>query len=183
MRESEKNYREGRFALTELRARHPFSCLNHSNHYFDFFHGGNAGAWRAMEQHMPDELQRVFTQIPVPRTQTVPQLTTPDNVTRWPYHMNPPRAVDPEVARRLNSELQDGTHPTTEALVPLGLRYLRILGAGSQGTAVLFEMDDADGTTKKVVAKYDTSEEDDGEEGLLKEKEWMRVSESGQNIQ
>ncbi|KAG8170045.1 hypothetical protein KVR01_000790 [Diaporthe batatas] len=120
--------------------------------------------------------------IPIPRKQTVPEIETPENVTRQPYHMNPSRNIAAEVRRRLDSELQDGTHPTTEALVPLGMRFLRILGAGTQGTAVLFEMDEADGTTKKVVAKYDTSGEDDDEDGLLEEKELMRAMVGARHI-
>jgi len=69
--------------------------------------------------------------------------------------------------------------------VPLGLRYVKILGAGSQGVAVLFEVDNGDGTTRQVVAKYDTGEENDPDnlratqdgEGLSNEKTLMRVSE------
>lgn len=64
------------------------------------------------------------------------------------------------------------------------MRYVKILGAGSQGVAVLFEMDNADGTTRQVVAKYDTGEYKDPDDprtpandyGLLAEKALMRVS-------
>lgn len=120
----------------------------------------------------------------VPRTNTV-QVSVAQDTKREPYHANPSRDVDPEVRRQLDEELQGGTHPTTQALVPLGLRFIKILGAGTQGTAVLFEMDLDDGTTRKIVAKYDTGEEEEGveDEGLAMEKEWMMVSESGQDIQ
>lgn len=184
MRQCGKNYRERRYALTGSRTRPPCSYLNRSHHYYDAFHQGYAGLWRQMEQAVPEKLKEVYTQIPIPRTQTVPPIETPEDVIRELYHLIPPRDVEPAIRDQLNSELQNGTHPTTQALVPLGMRFLRILGAGSQGTAVLFEMDDASGTTKKLVAKYDspTEENDDGE-GLLQEKEWMRVSESGQYIQ
>lgn len=120
----------------------------------------------------------------VPRTNLV-QVAVAEDTKREPYHANPSRDVDPEIRRQLEEELRGGTHPTTQALIPLGLRFIKILGAGSQGTAVLFEMDLDDGTTRKIVAKYDTGEEEEGveDEGLAMEKEWMRVSDSGQDIQ
>lgn len=103
--------------------------------------------------------------------------------TRDPYREQKARDIDPEILDQLNAELQDGTHPTTHALNPVGLRFLKVLGAGTQGTAVLFEMDADDGTTLKIVAKYDTGEErDDEEEGLTAEKWHMEVSESGKDI-
>lgn len=44
------------------------------------------------------------------------------------------------------------------------MRFVKILGAGTQGTAVLFEMDDANGSTRKIVAKYENVAEGEGPE-------------------
>lgn len=133
---------------------------------------------------MPGIVEESYQHMRVPRTNVV-RVAVAEDTKREPYHANPSRDVDPEIRRQLEEELRGGTHPTTQALVPLGLRFIKILGAGTQGTAVLFEMDLDDGTTRKIVAKYDTGEEEEGveDEGLAMEKEWMRVSDSGQDIQ
>lgn len=148
--------------------------------YYDAFHHGVAGAWVIMEEFMPEEAREKYIILPVPRTRN-PVMVVADQTNRQAYHEMAPRDIDPDMLAQLNTELRDGTHPTTKTLVPLGLRFLKILGAGSQGTAVLFEMDSDDGTTRKIVAKYESSGDDDGS-GLLDEKEWMRVSGSGQDI-
>lgn len=148
--------------------------------YYDAFHQGIAGIWLTMEAMMPSQTRRIYTALPVPRTRN-PLIVVADKTDRQAYHEVAPRDIDPDMLAQLNTEMRDGTHPTTKTLVPLGLRFLKILGAGSQGTAVLFEMDSDDGTTRKIVAKYESSGDDDGS-GLLDEKEWMRVSESGQDI-
>lgn len=151
--------------------------------YYDAFYLGVVPSFQMMERAFPEEVAASCAKLTVPRTST-PQMAAPETTDREPFRTMRPRDVDPEIAQQLNSELQDGTHPTTEALVPLGLRYLKILGAGTQGTAVLFEMDANDGTTRKIVAKYDTGEEQNGaDEGLAWEKEWMRVSEIGEDMQ
>lgn len=133
--------------------------------------------------------QERYSQYNVPMV-TTPQIETPLPTDRHPYHLLPGRDVDPSIAARLNSELRDGKHELATALVPLGLRFVKILGAGSQGTAVLFEVDD-NGTTRKVVAKYSSvgpqqvddddvdqdDDHDDDDDSMAMEKEWMRVSE------
>lgn len=149
--------------------------------YYDAFYAGAAPQFLNIERYAPEDIAEACAKLPVPRTST-PQLEVPTDTMREPFDKNPDRDVDSEMARQLDSELQDGIHPTTEALVPLGLRYLKILGAGSQGTAVLFEMDADDGTKRKIVAKYDTSEDDDDDNSMAWEKEWMRVSESGEDM-
>lgn len=127
-------------------------------------------------------LEGVYKDFPVPRT-TTPQIMRLGETTRTPYREQKARDIDPEILDQLNAELQAGTHPTTQALNLVGLRFLKVLGAGTQGTAVLFEMDADDGTTRKIVAKYDTGEEQDGEEeGLTAEKWHMEVSEGGKDI-
>lgn len=142
-----------------------------------------------METTMPEVVQETLNNMKVPRTNIV-QVSVAEDTKREPYHELGSRDMDPEIKRQLDEELRGGTHPTTQALVPLGLRFLKILGAGTQGTAVLFEMDVDDGTTRKIVAKYETGEEEEGDEdegdpdeGLPVEKEWMRVSDSGQDMQ
>ncbi|KAH8756240.1 hypothetical protein F5883DRAFT_620343 [Diaporthe sp. PMI_573] len=113
----------------------------------------------------------------------VPRVTRATRASTYPYYQHPNRNIDPELKSALNQRLQAGAHPTTQALVPLGLRYVKILGAGSQGVAVLFEVDNGDGTTRQVVAKYDTGEENDPDnlratqdgEGLSNEKTLMRL--------
>lgn len=149
--------------------------------YYDAFHQGQAAFWQWMFATAPDPLVEMYSQFPVPRA-TAPRLQLPDETKREPYYDLPPREIDPEILQQLNLELEAGTHPTTEALTPLGLRFLKVLGAGTYGTAVLFEMDNEDGTKRKIVAKYETGGDDDEEEGLLDEKEWMRVS-IGQGLQ
>lgn len=100
------------------------------------------------------------------------------------FHTIPSRDVEFEIARQLKAELQAGKHPTTQALVPLGIRFVKILGAGSQGTAVLFEMDDENGATRKLVAKYEKGEDEDEDEvGLTQEKKCIRVSEKTEDVQ
>jgi hypothetical protein len=115
----------------------------------------------------------------------VPQVTRVTRAQTYPYHWRRSRDVDPELKSVLDERLQAGTHPTTQALAPLGLRYVKILGAGSQGVAVLFEVDNGDGTRRQVVAKYDTGQEgdpdrlrakDEHDGGLAGEKNMMRVS-------
>lgn len=127
-----------------------------------------------------------FYQYPIPRA-AVPAVTRATQARNYPYYQQASRDIDPELKSALNARLQAGTHPITQALVPVGLRYVKILGAGTQGVAVLFEMDSDDGTTRQVVAKYDTGQEEDpdniravqGASGLLREKMHMRVSEGG----
>ncbi|KAG6358288.1 hypothetical protein INS49_014172 [Diaporthe citri] len=87
-----------------------------------------------------------------------------ESIRRDPYYTIPSRDVESATARQLKAELDEGYHPTTQALVPLGMRFVKILGAGTQGTAVLFEMDDANGTTRKIVAKYEDWPEGEGPE-------------------
>lgn len=169
--------------MTKTSNRLACSELIRSYKYYDAFYQGAVPSFQLMERHFPEEIAEACAKLPVPRTST-PQMAAPAMTKREPFRKIRPRDVDPEIARQLDSELQDGTHPTTEALVPLGLRYLKILGAGTQGTAVLFEMDADDGTTRKIVAKYDTGEaQNNADEGLAWEKEWMRVSESGEDMQ
>lgn len=149
--------------------------------YYEAFYQGAIPGFRMLESAFPERVAEAYAIFPVPRTST-PQMAAPETTIREPFHEIAPRDVDPEIARQLDSELQDGTHPTTEALVPLGLRYLKILGAGIQGTAVLFEMDADDGTKRKLVAKYETAQEED-DDSIGWEKEWMRMSESGEDMQ
>lgn len=167
--------------MTKTSNRPACSELIYSYMYYDAFYAGAAPAFQMLERQFPQDIATACAALPVPRTST-PQIEMPTDTMREPFHRNPSRDVDPEIKRQLDSELRDGTHPTTEALVPLGLRYLKILGAGTQGTAVLFEMDADDGTTRKIVVKYDTGEEGDYD-GLSEEKEWMRVSESVDDMQ
>lgn len=114
----------------------------------------------------PDELKRRCDRYTVPASQSVPQVQTlpVESIRRDPYYRLPSRDVESETARQLKADLDDGYHPTTQALVPLGMRFVKILGAGTQGTAVLFEMDDANGATRKIVAKYETVPEGEGPE-------------------
>lgn len=160
------------------------SKLTCSYSYFDHFFQGQVPLFRFAEAALPPKLfEKTYAHLPVPRT-TIPQIAMPATTEREPYHKLESREIDPEILDQLNAELQDGTHPTTQALVPVGLRYLKVLGAGTQGTAVLFEMDAEDGTTRKIVAKYDTGEEadeDDEEPGLTAEKDNMLVSQSRQD--
>lgn len=121
--------------------------------------------WQSMQAMAPGVLQQMIDALPVPRLQAAPQVQAPADVTREPYHNLPAREVESDIARQLNADLQAGTHPTTQALVPLGLRFVKILGAGSQGTAVLFEMDDANGLPRKIVAKYENKEQGTGDSG------------------
>lgn len=170
-------------AMTKISNRLACSELICSYLYYDYFYQGAVPAFQLLERVCPEVIEEKTAKFTVPRTST-PQMAAPATTIRGPFHEIAPRDVDPEIARQLNSELQDGTHPTTEALVPLGLRYLKILGAGTQGTAVLFEMDADGSTTRKIVAKYDTGEDQKvADEGLAWEKEWMRVSESGEDMQ
>lgn len=148
--------------------------------YYDAFHQGSSANWQIMEAMFPEQTRATYINHPVPRTRN-PQIEVAQDTDRQLYHEIGDRDIDPDMLAQLNTEMRDGTHPTTQALVPLGLRFLKILGAGSQGTAVLFEMDSDDGTTRKIVAKYDTGGDEDGV-GLLDEKAWMRVSGSGQDI-
>lgn len=138
----------------------------------------------------------------MPQVQTLPV----ESIRRDPYYTIPSRDVESETARQLKTELEDGDHPTTQALVPLGMRFVKILGAGTQGTAVLFEMDDANGATRKIVAKYENvpegeEAEDSGSDledfdaddvanelrdephAMVEEKEHMKVSRVPQNGQ
>lgn len=151
--------------------------------FFDWFWQGRAGDW----MRIPEEQHFIrFHQYPIPRA-AVPAVTRATQTRNYPYYQQASRDIDPELKSALNARLQAGTHPITRALVPVGLRYVKILGAGTQGVAVLFEMDSDDGITRRVVAKYDTGQEEDpdnlrgvqGASGLLREKMHMRVSEGG----
>ncbi|KAK7727622.1 hypothetical protein SLS63_007064 [Diaporthe eres] len=114
----------------------------------------------------PGELKRRCDGYTVPASQTVPQVQAPPagSIRRDPYYTIPSRDVESATARQLKEELDEGYSPTTQALVPLGMRFVKILGAGTQGTAVLFEMDDANGATRKIVAKYENVLEGEGPE-------------------
>ena len=157
------------------------SELVRSYSYYDAFHQGETAFWHAMHAANPTLLAQFYTMFPVPRAH-VARVEMAQKTKRAPFHELGARDIDDGILQALNSELGAGTHPTTQALVPLGMRFLKVLGAGTQGTAVLFEIDDDNGTTRNVVAKYDTETNEDGE-GLGMEKERMKVSESGQNIQ
>lgn len=138
-----------------------------------FFHLGVAAAWYNQN---PDSNERRYSQYDVPRS-SAPRFESPTPRARNPYYLLPPRDVDPEIAAQLAEELRNGTHPLNAALNPTGLRFVKILGAGSQGTAVLFHIDD-NGATQKVVAKYSAGDDDgDDDDGLAGEKGWMTVSE------
>lgn len=130
------------------------------------------GGWFIKEMFGDD---REYANLPVPRRSAVPDIPIPDNVRRDPYHELEPYAEDEaDVAEQLQA-LQDGTHPTTQALVPLGMRFLKMLGTGSQGTAVLFEVDDENRARRKIVAKYHTPTEDNNTD-LREEKRRLKVS-------
>lgn len=133
--------------------------------YYMYFHNNRLKELNALQMTDPGALQQQVQALPVPRLQAVPQVQAPASVTREPYHNLPAREVESDIAQQLNADLQAGTHPTTQALVPLGLRFVKILGAGSQGTAVLFEMDDANGVTRKIVAKYENKDQGTGDSG------------------
>lgn len=155
------------------------SELIRSYSYYDAFHQGAAPVWHYLNNKRPEDLERVYSVLPVPREQ-VRRVALAQKTTRRPFNELKARDIDDGVLQDLNSELRDGTHPTTQALIPLGMRFLRVLGAGTQGTAVLFEVDGDDGTTRKIVAKYDTDQDEDSE-GLELEKRLMKVSENGQS--
>lgn len=174
------NYREGTYLLMKTSVWATDSGLIRSYDYYDWFWQGRGDEWMNI-----DEAQHWlrFSQYPIPRV-AVPAVTRVRQAGTYPYFQQPSREIDADLRSALNQRLQEGTHPTTQALVPLGMRYVKILGAGSQGVAVLFEMDTADGLTRQVVAKYDTGDNRDpddlrnpaNEYGLLAEKAIMRVS-------
>ena len=164
--------------------RPTYSGLNHSYDYYDHYWKGLGDEWLLGSE---EEHAQRFRQFPVPRSHA-PETMRAMQTTTWPYYRVVTREIDADLARTLNQQLQDGTHPTSKALVPLGLRYQKILGAGSQGVAVLFEMDGDDGATRKIVAKYSTdvgATRADGTQAptsMSREKELMRVSEGPQDI-
>ena len=169
-----------------MRWCHPtFSLLTQkmirSYFYYDCFHRGRLSQFHVLEMMAPKDFKTMCGMYDVPLAQAVPQVEAPEEVTREPYYTIGSRDVQSEIAQQLNAELQEGKHPTTRALVPLGLRFLKILGAGSQGTAVLFEMDDENGATQKLVAKYENGTEDAGD-GVAEEKKHMKVGEKTQDI-
>lgn len=180
MRKSHTNYREGTYLVMKASIRATDTGLMRSYDYYDWFWRGQGDEWMNI-----DEAQHWlrFSQYPIPRTE-VPAVTRVAQAGTFPYYQQPSREIDADLRSALNQRLQEGTHPTTQALTPLGIRFVKILGAGSQGVAVLFEMDNADGTTRQVVAKYDTGEDKDPDDlrnpandyGLLSEKALMRVS-------
>lgn len=55
------------------------------------------------------------------------------------------------------------------------MRFLKILGTGSQGTAVLFEVEDENRAKGKIVAKYHTPTEDNNMD-LREEKKRLKVT-------
>ncbi|KAL1863876.1 hypothetical protein Daus18300_008025 [Diaporthe australafricana] len=145
--------------------------LQQTYDYFMFFHLGVAAA---CYNQNPDSNERRYGQYDVPRS-SAPRFESPTPRARNPYYLLPPRDVDPDIAAQLDAELRGGTHPLNAALGPAGLRFVKILGAGSQGTAVLFDIVDDNGTTRKVVAKYSSGDDDDDDDdGLAGEKGWMR---------
>lgn len=145
----------------------------HSYNYYDIFHRGEAVGGFFLAEMFGDD--SAYRSLPVPRQSTVPQVTLPENVQREPYHTLEPFAEDEDERARQLEALQDGTHPTTQALVPLGMRFLKILGIGSQGTAALFEVDDENNAARKIVAKYHTPTEENNTD-LREEKGRLRVS-------
>lgn len=152
----------------ELRRRYVFECrtrsqvhavihIVHSYHYYDWFRDGRADRWHLFLGF--EDFDKDYVNLPVPRKSAVPSIEIPDTVTRKPYHTLPPFEEDEnDVARQREAlqALRDGTHPTTQALVPLGMRFLKVLGTGSQGTAALFETTEENNQIRKIVAKFST---------------------------
>ncbi|KAG8158344.1 hypothetical protein KVR01_012105 [Diaporthe batatas] len=166
--------------------------LRRSYSYYEYFHRGQATQWIEFERGFGAAFVKEWAELPVPRRSNVSDINIPANVQRKPYNKLPlfdgdgdededdDEARERQAARQREIQaLQDGTHPTTQALNPLRMRFLKLLGAGSQGTAALFEITEENNQARKIVAKYSTPKSDEETStsmDLTEEKGRLKVS-------
>lgn len=140
-------------ALTDIDPQVKY-LLQYNDDYFDHFEDGYHGNWRHSER------RDVFEDAPVPRWNPArpdPALTAtgyPNLGLQALAEWNRTRA---RRAFRTNRRRDDGAGRTVDdnirrGFALIGLRMVKILGAGSQGLAVLFEQQDG----RKIVLKWST---------------------------
>lgn len=124
---------------------------------FDAYWQGPHAHQKWKEEDKLGKRKAIYSKIRLPRKQRAQMHVgcQPDGPVLVPrkhrYRLLQP--VTTQRYRNYASDIEKGEYGLVKALNPLGFRFLRVLGKGGYGCACLFQMDDVDGVSHKVVVK------------------------------